>query len=406
MSTMEETVELLEDINKLVKELFTVNGPNQTLDPTEFTDLLQKQNEEIDQYSNQVTRLQKELSDASQTITDLKYELEQKSKMVDSRTPALVQRHNDNEIMKVQQKSLQQANRIKELEDALKQMKIKNYELKREKDELKKHSRKRSMALHDLEDDHAALRKELQTKNDNELEMLRREVELLRISTKGQGQEIVARLRKEALESHKMLKKTQEERDQLAYDISTKRKATKYTHNELEKEFKAERMGLIKKITALETRNKELEWDNEKKKEELLEADTGFQEMRQKNSTLDMSIERLSKENTSYKNKVAELTIQLEKVEKNKKSFVKRGDKRLSAMESRMDLRTSRKLNQTDKVLKGYQAELKKLIEMVTGVCGCAKKTLEKKQHKDMVSSLEEVRTIAENLCWKMGVQS
>jgi len=260
------------------------------------------------------------------------------------------------------------------------------------------------MALHDLEDDRVALRKELQTKNDKELEMLRREVGLLRIIAKGKGQEVVARLRKEALESHKMLIKTQEERDRLAYDISTKRKEIKNLHNEFEKDFKAERMGLIKKITCLETRNKELEWDNEKKKEELVEADTGFQEMRLKNSTLDMSIERLSKENMFYKNKVVELTNQLEKVEKNQKIFIKRGDKRLSAKECRMDLRTSRKLNHTDKVLKGYQAELRKLIETVATVCGCAKKTLQKYEHKVMVSSLEEVRTIAENLCWKMGV--
>jgi len=402
---MEETVTLLEDINQLIKELFTVEGANKPLDPTEFSEMIQEQNKEIDQYSNQCARLQKDLNHANKTINDLKFELEQKSKIVDTRTPALLQRHTDNEIMKVRHESRQRANKIKELEEEIKVLKTKNYELKREKIELKKHSRERSKALHSLEDDRVALRKELQAKTDEELEMLRREVELLRISAKGQGQDIVARLRKEAMDSHRVLIKTQEEKDRLAYEVSSKRRANQNTHKELDKEFKAERLALMKKIADLESKNKEIQWDNEKKKEELLEADTGFQEMRQKNTALDMSVERLTKENMLYKIKVTELSNQLEKVEKTKKTFVKRTDKRLSAKESRMDMITNRKLNQTDKILKSYQAELKKLLETLSNVCGSAKKTLEKKEHKDMLCSLDEVHTIAENLFWKMGVQ-
>jgi len=404
MSKMEETVTLLEDINKLVNELFTVKGANKTLTPIEFTELLQKQSDEIEHYSSEVKRLQKKVGDASQTISDLKLELDQKSKMVDARPLSLMRRHSDNELMIAKQESLQQLNRISELEGEIKELKIKNYELVRDKVELKEHSRQRSMALHSLEDDKVALRKELQTKNDQDVQLLRREVELLKMSSRGQDKDVVDRLRKEILDTHKALMKTQEERDNLAYEISTKRKATQNTQKELDKEFRAERMGLMKRISALETSNNEIQWENNKKKEELMEADTAFQELRQKYSSLELSFDSLIKENTFNKNKVSELGIQLEKLEKSKKTFIKRGDKRLSAKESRMDTITNRKLNQTDKVLKGYQNELKKLIEKLSGVCGSAKKVLEKKEHKDMLVSLDEVNTIAENLFWKMGV--
>jgi len=404
MSKMEETVTLLEDINKLVNELFTVKGANKTLTPMEFTELLQKQSDEIDHYSSEVKRLQKKVGDANQTISDLKIELDQKSKMVDARPASLMRRHSDNELMIAKQESLQQLNRINELEGEIKALKIKNYELVREKGELKEHSRQRSMALHNLEDDRVALRKELQTKSDQDVQLLRREVELLKMGARGQDKDVVDRLRKEILDTHKALMKTQEERDNLAYEISTKRKATQFTQKELDKEFRAERMGLMKRISALETSNNEIQWENNKKKEELMEADTAFQELRQKYSSLELSFDSLIKENTFNKNKVSELNIQLEKLEKSKKTFIKRGDKRLSAKESRMDTITNRKLNQTDKVLKGYQNELKKLIEKLSGVCGSAKKVLEKKEHKDMLVSLDEVNTIAENLFWKMGV--
>jgi len=404
MSKMEETVTLLEDINKLVNELFTVKGANKTLTPIEFTELLQKQSDEIEHYSSEAKRLQKKVREANQTISDLKIELDQKSKMVDARPLSLARRHSDNELMIAKQESLQQLNRINELEDQIKALKIKNYELVREKGELKEHSRQRSMALHNLEDDRVALRKELQTKNDQDVQLLRREVELLKMSARGQDKDVVDRLRKEILDTHKALMKTQEERDNLAYEISTKRKATQNTQKELDKEFRAERMSLMKKISSLETSNNEIQWENNKKKEELMEADTAFQELRQKYSSLELSFDSLIKENTFNKNKVSELGIQLEKLEKSKKTFIKRGDKRLSAKESRMDTITNRKLNQTDKVLKGYQNELKKLIEKLSGVCGSAKKVLEKKEHKDMLVSLDEVNTIAENLFWKMGV--
>lgn len=396
---------LLEDINQLVNELFTVNGANKTLSPIEFTELLQKQSDEIEQYSSEVKRLQKKVGEANQTISDLKLELDHKSKMVDARHPSLVRRHSDNEMKRVQQESLQQANRINELEEQLKALKMRNYGLQREKGELRAHNRQRSMVLHNLEDDRVALRKELQTKNDQDIEMLRREVELLRISAKGQDKDIVDRLRKEILDTHKALIKTQEEKDKLAYEINTKRKANQNTQKELDREFKAERLGLMKRISALEASHDEIQWENNKKQEELLEADTAFQELRQRYSSLELSYDRLIKENTFNKNKVAELGNQLEKVEKSKKTFVKRGDKRLSAKESRMDIITNRKLNQTDKVLKGYQNELKKLIEKLSTVCGSAKKVLEKREHKDMLSSLDEVNSIAENLFWKMGVQ-
>jgi len=402
---MEETVTLLEDINKLVTELFTVKGGNKTLTPIEFTELLQKQSDEIEHYSSEVKRLQKKVGEANQTINDLKIELDQKSKMVDARPLSLMRSHSDNELMIAKQESLQQLDRITELEGQIKQLKIEKYELEREKGELKKHSRQRSVAFHTLEDDRVALRKELQSKNDQDVQLLRREVELLKMSNRGQDKDVVDRLRKEILDTHKALMKTQEERDNLAYEISTKRKATQNTQKELDKEFRAERMGLMKRISALETSNNEIQWENNKKKEELMEADTAFQELRQKYSSLELTFDSLVKENTFNKNKATELGIQLERLEKSKKTFIKRGDKRLSAKESRMDTITNRKLNQTDKVLKGYQNELKKLIEKLSGVCGNAKKVLEKKEHKEMLGSLDEVNTIAENLFWKMGVQ-
>jgi len=411
MSQIEQTVKLMEDINELIVELFSVRGSSKKLGPLEFAKLLQNQNKKIKNHAHEIDRLRKDRDQALKQISDMKLKsLSEKAtrsskNMKIGLAPALLKRHSEDELMRAQEDSRQLEIQLEKQKEEIRDLKDKIYELRKSKEKLQKHARQKSLALHKVEDDRGSLwTTGSHTKKDEELEVLRREVEVLRLSTKNQAGEVIDRLRKELLSTQKVLVKTQGEKEKLTSDMGAKWKAAYDTRQQQDREWKAERLKFKKTITVLEQENKDLQWDNNKLKDEIKQTDKVYRETVKKQSNLQKAYDKARKENRINKTRIEDLTSQLAKVDKLARGRSKQVDKRLSAKEARLNKINSKKKSQTDKVLKGYQQEIQKLIEKISTASTQLRKVLDdKKENNDAITSLEEVNTFAGNLAWQMN---
>jgi len=407
MSQIEQTVKLMEDINTLIIELFSVNGSSKKLGPLELAKLLKNQNLKIANYSNDVDKLRKERDQALKQISDMRLKsLGEKSMRLSTKTglaPAVLKRHSEDEVLRAQENVYQLEIKLEKKNEKIRELKDRIYELEKKRDKLKTQAKQN---LRRVEDDRGSIwTTGKHTEKDEELEVLRREVEVLRLSTKNQAGEVIDRLRKELLGTQKILVKTQGEKEKLTTEISTKWKAAYDTRQQQEREWKAERFKLKKTVKNLEDENKDLKWEINKLKDELKQTDKEYRETVKKHSDLEKAYQKKNKENRMNKTKIEDLTAQLVKVDRLQRGRSKKVDKRLSAKEARLEQINSKKKSQTDKVLKGYREEIQKLVDKVTVASKQVRNVLDDcKENNDAISSLEEVNTFAGNLQWQMSL--
>jgi len=227
----------------------------------------------------------------------------------------------------------------------------------------------------------------------------------LRLSTKNQAGEVIDRLRKELLSTQRVLVKTQNEKDKLTSEISTKWKTAHDSQVQHEREWKAERLKLKKKIANLEQENSDLKWDNGKMKEEIKHTDKVFRELSKEHSDLEKSYKKVVKENKSNKMKVDDLTSQIAKADKLRRGRLKKVDRQLSAKEARLEIISSKTKTEIQKVLKVYKQEIQKMIGKLSEALKKVKLVMDDTEEcKDAMSSLDEVNTIAGNLAWQASL--
>jgi len=411
MSQIEQTVKLMEDINTMIIELFSVKGSSKKLGPPEFARLLKNQNKKIANYSKEVDKLRKERDQALKQVSDMRLKILGEKSLLSRKTlpPAQQKRHREDELLRAQENAVQLEIKLEKQNEEIIDLKDQIYELEKKKDKLQKKARQKSIALHRVEDDRGSIWTSgiagTHTDKDEELEVLRREVEVLRLSTKNQAGEVIDRLRKELLSTQKILVKTQGEKENLTTEVSTKLKEMHDAKQQHDREWKMERMRLKKTVKNLEDENKDLKWELNKVKDELKLTDKGYQETVKKHDDLKKAHEKKKKENRMNKTKIEDLTAQLAKVDRQARGRSKQMDKRLSAKEARLEQINKTKKSHTDKVLKGYREEIQKLVERVTIASKKVRTVLDDcKENNDALSSLEEVNTFAGNLAWQMSL--